>query len=165
MRKLFVLFCLFISPVFISAQEQPVPNNETIDVESADNQMYSMSIDLKVKEGDTEKEVLDKPMQHLAVSGKPVVLKITGGNFKAAVRLTLYQKAEDTLVLLTQSTISMFSEGKRRVLSTAKSMPIKTGEKVLFFPLGVIPDAEKTGYNCMLEMDISKYQQKPVSQE
>ena len=165
MRKLLAAFCLFLSPLLISAQEQPAPANETIDVEVTDSQIYNMSIDLKIKEGDIEKEILNGPVQHLAVSGKPVTLKISGSNFKAAVRFTLYQQAEDTLLLLTQSTIFMLKEGKKQMLSAVKSMPIKTGEKVLFFPLGVFPKAETTGYNCMLEMDVSKYQPRPVSQE
>ena len=95
-----------------------------------------------------------------------MILKITAGdNLKAAVRLTLYQKTEDTLLLLTQSTILMVREGRRQMFSAVKSMPVKIGEKVLFFPLGVLPGTENTGYNCMLEMNISKYQQKPVSQD
>ena len=165
MKKLFVFFCLFFSPFLISAQEQPAPADDTINVESTDSQKFNMSIDLKVKDGDIEKKILDNPVQHLAVSGKPVTLKITGSNFKAAVRLTLYQTAGDTLQLLAQSSISLIKEGKKQVLSAVRSMPIKAGEKVLFFPLGVLPNAEKTGYNCMLEMDVSKYQPRPVSQE
>ena len=165
MKKLFVFFCLFFSPFLISAQEQLAPADDTINVESTDSQKFNMSIDLKVKDGDIEKKILDNPVQHLAVSGKPVTLKITGSNFKAAVRLTLYQTAGDTLQLLAQSSISLIKEGKKQVLSAVRSMPIKAGEKVLFFPLGVLPNAEKTGYNCMLEMDVSKYQEKPVSQE
>ena len=51
------------------------------------------------------------------------------------------------------------------MMSTVKSIPITAGEKVLFFPLGVLNDGEKSGYNCMLEMEVSKYQQQPVSQE
>lgn len=165
MRKIFVAFCLFLSPLLISAQEQPAPADVTIDMENIDSQIYNMSIDLKIKEGDVEKEVLNGPVHQLAVSGKPVTLKISGNNFKAAVRFTLYQQTEDTLLLLTQSTIFLLDEGKKKMLSAVKSMPIKTGEKVLFFPLGVFPKAETTGYNCMLEMDVSKYQPRPVSQE
>ena len=148
------------------AQEGNSPDNEIINVESSENQMFNLSINLKVNDGVTEKVVSDKPVQHLTVSGKPVILKITSGeNLKAAVRLTVYQKAEDSLVLLAQSTIMMVKEGKRQMLSAVKSMPIKMGEKVLFFPLGVSHDANKTGYNCMLEMDVTKYQQKTVSQD
>ena len=150
----------------MSAQESVPASDEVIDVENSDSQMFNLSIGLKIKDGVTEQVVSQKPVQHLAMSGKPVILKITSGdNLKAAVRLTLYQKAEDTLLLLTQSTILMVKEGKRQMFSAVKSMPVRIGEKVLFFPLGVLPGADNTGYNCMLEMDISKYQQKPVSQE
>ena len=166
MRKLFFVFCFFLSPLLMSAQESVPASDEVIDVENSDSQMFNLSIGLKIKDGVTEQVVSQKPVQHLAMSGKPVILKITSGdNLKAAVRLTLYQKAEDTLLLLTQSTILMVKEGKRQMFSAVKSMPVRIGEKVLFFPLGVLPGADNTGYNCMLEMDISKYQQKPVSQE
>ena len=166
MRKLFYLFCLFLFPLLISAQENDPASDEVINVENSDSQMFNLSIGLKIKDGVTEQVVSEKPVKHLAMSGKPVILKITAGdNLKAAVRLTLYQKAEDTLLLLTQSTILMIREGKRQMFSAVKSMPVKIGEKVLFFPLGVLPGSEHTDYNCMLEMDISKYQQQPVSQE
>ena len=166
MRKLFFIFCFFLSPLLIPAQESAPAADEVIDVESSDSQMFNLSVALKIKDGVTEKVVSEKPVQHLATSGKPVILKITAGdNLKAAVRLTLYQKTEDTLLLLTQSTILMVREGRRQMFSAVKSMPVKIGEKVLFFPLGVLPGTENTGYNCMLEMNISKYQQKPVSQD
>ena len=106
MRKLFFIFCFFVSPILISAQDSPAPAGENINVESSDSQMFNMAIDLKIQDGTTA-----------------------------------------------------------QMLSTVKSIPIKAGEKVLFFPMGVLNDGEKSGYNCMLEMEVSKYQQQPVSQE
>ncbi|MBO7094352.1 MAG: hypothetical protein J6W33_05570, partial [Spirochaetia bacterium] len=113
----------------------------------------------------TARVVSDHKAQHKAGSGRPVVLNINGGNFKAAVRFTVYNMNGDNLMLLTQSTIYFMNEGRRQMISTAKSIPIKAGEKILFFPMGVLNDGEKSGYNCMLEMVVSKYQQQPVSQE
>lgn len=166
MRKLFLAFCFFLTPLLMFAQDGNAPSDEIINVESSDTQMFNLSINLKINDGVTERFVSDKPVQHLAVSGKPVILKITSGeNLKAAVRFTLYEQAEDTLLLLTQSTIMMIKEGKKQMFSAVKSMPIKTGEKVLFFPMGFMPKSEKSGYNCMLELDVTKYQQKTVSQD
>ncbi len=154
MRKFFFIFCFFLVPLLISAQDS-VDIPETSD----DNQLFNMNIDLKIQDGVTAQVVSDHKAQHLTVSGRPVTLNIKGGNFKAAVRLTLYHMQNDNLLLLTQSTIFFINEGRRQMLSTAKSIPIKTGEKVLFFPLGVLNNSEKSGYNCMLEMDVSRYQE------
>lgn len=166
MRKLFFVFLFIASPLMIFSQENPAPSAETINVESADSQVYNMAIDLKIQDGTTAQVVSDHKAQHQTVTGRPVVLNINGGNFKAAVRFTLYQRAADNLVLLTQSTIAFISDGHRQMRSIAKSIPIKAGEKILFFPMGVLNDGEKSGYNCMLEMLVSKYQQQqPVSQE
>ena len=165
MRKFFFIFCFFVSPVLIFAQEGAVPSNETINVESADSQVFNMSIDLKVQDGASAEVVSDHKAHHQTVSGRPVTLNINGGNFKAAVRFTVYNVNADNLLLLTQSTIYFIKEGQRRMLSAVKSIPIKAGEKVLFFPMGVLKDGEKSNYNCMLEMEVSKYQQQPVSQE
>ena len=123
--------------------------------------MYNMAINLKVANGADEKIL--KNIQYTTISGKPVTLNLNGGNFKAAVRLTLYHMDAEHMLLLTQSTICVMTEGRRQVLSTAKSMPVKMGEKVLYFPLGVLP-SDEAGYSCMLEMDVSQYQ-KPVVQE
>ena len=165
MRKLFFIFCFFVSPILISAQDSPAPAGENINVESSDSQMFNMAIDLKIQDGTTAPVVSDHKAQHKVVSGRPVTLNINGGNFKAAVRFTLYNRNADNLLLLAQSTIAFIKDGHRQMLSTVKSIPIKAGEKVLFFPMGVLNDGEKSGYNCMLEMEVSKYQQQPVSQE
>ena len=153
MRKLFFVFCFFISPLLIFAQE------------NSDSQVYNMDIDLMIQDGSSAQVVSDHKAQHQTVSGRPVTLNINGGNFKAAVRFTVYPIQADNLLLLAQSTIVFMKEGHRRMLSSAKSIPIKAGEKVLFFPMGVLNDGDKTGYNCKLEMEISKYQNQPVVQE
>ena len=106
MRKLFFVFLFLASPLMIFSQENPAPSAETINVESADSQVYNMAIDLKIQDGTTAQVVSDHKAQHQTVTGRPVVLNINGGNFKAAVRFTLYQRAADNLVLLTQSTIA-----------------------------------------------------------
>lgn len=165
MRKLFLLFSFFVSPLLIFAQEAPALAGENINVESSDSQMFNMDIDLKIQDGTTAEVVSDHKAHHKVLSGRPVVLNINGGNFKAAVRFTLYNKNSDNMVLLAQSTIAFIKDGHRQMMSTVKSIPITAGEKVLFFPLGVLNDGEKSGYNCMLEMEVSKYQQQPVSQE
>ena len=165
MRKLFLLICFLASPLLIFAQENQAPSNETINLESSDNQIFNMNIDLKIQDGTSAQVVSDHRAKHQTVSGRPVTLNINGGNFKAAVRFTVYNKKDDNLLLLTQSTIFFIKDGHRKMLSTVKSIPIKAGEKVLFFPMGVLNDGEKSGYNCMLEMEVSKYQQQPVSLE
>ena len=153
MRKLFFIFCFFISPLLIFAQE------------NSDSQVYNMDIDLMIQDGSSAQVVSDHKAQHQTVSGRPVTLNINGGNFKAAVRFTVYPIQADNLLLLAQSIIVFMKEGHRRMLSSAKSIPIKAGEKVLFFPMGVLNDGDKSGYNCKLEMEISKYQNQPVVQE
>ena len=168
MKKLFFIFCFFLSPILMFAQEESAPADEIVNVEGTDAQMFNMSIDLKINDGVTAKTVASKPVQQLTELGKPVTLKISSGeNLKAAVQFTLYESknAKDTLVLYAQSRIVMIKEGKKQMLSAVKSMHIKTGEKVLFFPLGFMQNTEKSGYNCMLELDVTKYQQKTVSQD
>ena len=165
MRKLFFVFCFFISPLMIFAQEGAVPTSEAINVDSTDSQVFNMDIDLKVQDGTSAQVVSDHKAHHQTVSGRPVSLNINGGNFKAAVRFTVYNINADNLLLLTQSTIFFIKDGQRRMLSTVKSIPIKAGEKVLFFPMGVLKDGDKSNFNCVLEMEVSKYQPQPVSLE
>ena len=165
MRKLFFVFCFFISPLMIFAQEGAVPTGEAINIDSTDSQVFNMDIDLKVQDGTSAQVVSDHKAHHQTVSGRPVSLNINGGNFKAAVRFTVYNINADNLLLLTQSTIFFIKDGQRRMLSTVKSIPIKAGEKVLFFPMGVLKDGDKSNFNCVLEMEVSKYQPQPVSLE
>jgi len=155
MKKLLLFLSLAVTPLFAFAEDVPVSPA----VEYGD--MYNMAINLKVANGADEKIL--KNIKHTTVSGKPVTLNLSGGNFKAAVRLTLYHIDAEHMLLLTQSTICVMNEGRKQVLSTAKSMPVKMGEKVLYFPLGVLP-SDKAGYSCMLEMDVSQYQ-RPVVKE
>ena len=163
MKRLFFAFYFFVFPLLIFAQETPDAGGN-LDIKNSDSQIYNMSIDLKIQDGASAQVVSDHKAQHQTVSGRPVTLNINGGNFKAAVRFFVYPIIADNLMLVAQSTIVFMKEGHQRLLSSAKSIPIKAGEKVLFFPMGAFNDGEKSGYKCKLEMEISKYQQ-PGTQE
>ena len=166
MRKLFFIFCFFVSPILIFAQESQAQTSEAINAESTDAQVFNMSIDLKIQDGVSAQEVSFHKAQHQTVTGRPVILNIKGDNFRGAVRFTLYNQHADNLMLLAQSTVAYITEGRRQVLSFAKSIPIKAGEKILFFPMGVLKNGENSGYSCKLEMEVSKYQQQqPGTQE
>ena len=124
----------------------------------AQDSAYNVSMELKITDGTNQQTVSDSHVNHVTTAGKPVTLNINGGNFKAAVIITLYNQGEDSLVLLTQSRV-VSTDGEKKVLATAKSIPVELGEKILYFPRGILSKPNKDGYSCILELQVTRQMQ------
>ncbi|MCQ2604127.1 MAG: hypothetical protein MJ215_03675 [Spirochaetia bacterium] len=158
LRKFAFLPFLLLIPVLAAYSEAETVQSEGI---SEDTSLYNMNIGLKVTGTESGDSLVNSYADKTVFSGRPVHLNLKGSNFKAAIQLTLFNTAAGGMVLLAQSTV--FCRGDRdRVLSTVKSIPVNMGEKILFFPLGVLSAGEQDKYECLLEINITDHQQ-PVS--
>lgn len=149
MKKLACLMIAFMMPLVLFAQDEKPRSGET--------PLYDISMELKLSDGVNRQSVSDSRVNHVTFAGKPVALNINGGNFKASILLTLYHQESGSLVLLTQSRVVSTGEEKR-ALATAKSIPVELGEKILFFPLGMLSKLDNGSYNCILELQVSQHQ-------
>lgn len=173
MKKLFLLGFL-IFPIFFaqsdplnssfSAEERDFPDQQE---EMDDFDLYNISMEFKVTDSeDPENMPVKSKFEKIVFLGKPIDINLRGSNFKAIVRITFYKMNEDSFLLLTQCTVlsRASADEKEQVFSAVKSLPVKIGEKILFFPLGVLSNNEKNSYNCILEINLD-HCEKPVPEQ
>lgn len=95
----------------------------------------------------------------ITISGRAVSIRLSGDNVLVLADITPYMNADGSLLLVAQGEvyISSSDDGGVKYYSTMKSVPIESGEKVIFFPLGVAFDSDKNVYTIELEIEVLPY--------
>ncbi len=103
----------------------------------------------------------------LTLPGRSVAVKMTGTNVRIEVVLTPYLETNGTLLLLAQGQVWLSDAPDKQVkyLTTLKSIPLSWGEKVLFYPLGLIthPLPDQQVFNIQLEIQVLPYRSRTES--
>lgn len=89
--------------------------------------------------GEDQTLVWDMDATYITISGRTVTVPLKGSNIVVLVHITPYKEDENgDLLLVAQGQVWYTPEGSQEVkyLSTLKSIPLRLGEKLLFFPLG-----------------------------
>jgi hypothetical protein len=98
------------------------------------------------------------------VSGRSVRVKLVGDNIVALADFIPYTDSDDSVVLVArcQVWISSATDEPMKYLSTLESIPVKMGQKVLFFPLGVksLEAVSDRAYDIELEIQCVPIDQK-----
>lgn len=96
----------------------------------------------------------------VTIPGRPVVLKLQGGNLQIKLGLTPYKNdtASDSVVLVTQGEVWITETPGKQAKYTAslKSVKVRLGEKIRLYPLGVSNTSSKE-YNIELEIQVVPY--------
>jgi hypothetical protein len=120
-------------------------------------QVLSMNIAARVSESG-EEAVWRVESSKCTVPGRSVSVKIVGKNIVILADFTPYVDADSSIVLVAQGHVWISPDGGEplKYLSALKSIPVRMGEKVLFFPLGVksVEAASDTIYNIELEIEV-----------
>ncbi|MCL2294119.1 MAG: hypothetical protein FWC36_04555 [Spirochaetes bacterium] len=89
-------------------------------------------------------------------SGQPVTVNLRANNLNIMVLFIPYFVDEDSIMLLSQSKVFVkhanYSGGK--YYSAVSTIPLRMGEKALFFPLGILHDRVENIPNCILEIKV-----------
>jgi hypothetical protein len=101
-------------------------------------EVLSLNIAARVSEAG-EDAVWRVESSKCTVSGRSVSVKLVGDNIVILADFVPYTGADDSVVLVARAQvwISSPAEEPMKYLSALESIPVKMGEKVLFFPLGV----------------------------
>ena len=107
------------------------------------------------EEGNT---IWDTEMSRITISGKSVKVKLSGVNLLVITDITPYIMNDSTILLVSQGEIWIGASESEEMkhYSTIKSMPVNSGESVLFFPLGVIQASDTKIYNIELEIQVNQ---------
>ncbi len=105
----------------------------------------------------------DTEMSRITISGKSIKVKLSGINLLVITDITPYIMTDSTILLVSQGEVwigsSEFEEMKH--YSTIKSIPVNSGESVLFFPLGIIKASDTEIYNIELEIQVNQHKRVP----
>ncbi len=91
----------------------------------------------------------------ITVNGRSVKIKISGINVIVIADITPYLKDNDTILLVSQGEVWIGSSHSDTVqhYATIKSIPVDPGERVFFFPLGIVESSANT-YTIELEIQV-----------
>ncbi|MDR3199819.1 MAG: hypothetical protein LBT68_00040 [Spirochaetales bacterium] len=120
-------------------------------------QVLNMNIAARISEAG-EDALWNVESSKCTVSGRSVSVKLMGKNIIVLADFTPYVDEDDSIVLVArgQVWISSPTDEPLQYLSTLKSIPVRMGERVLFFPLGVksLGAASDHTYNIELEIQV-----------
>ncbi|ADN02758.1 hypothetical protein STHERM_c18230 [Spirochaeta thermophila DSM 6192] len=69
--------------------------------------------------------------------GKAVTIKLVGKDLVVLARITPFERSDGSYLILAEGQVWTADEGDAlRYVATVKEIPLKIGEKVVFFPLG-----------------------------
>ena len=103
--------------------------------------------------------VWDAESSHITNVGKAVNIRLVGSGVVIDSYITPFGNLDETLVLVANGEM-WFADGNQegiRYESFIKSVPVRAGEKVIFFPLGVAVDSQTNIYTIQLEIQILPY--------
>jgi hypothetical protein len=96
----------------------------------------------------------------VTISGRAVQVKLSGENLVIFADIIPYMNADRTILLVAKGQVWAQEEMEEGVkyYSTMKSLPVESGESVLFFPLGRAMDQQQNIYSIELEITVVPYQ-------
>jgi hypothetical protein len=111
--------------------------------------------------------VWDMEITKITISGKTVHIRLKGEDILVHANLTPYSENGQSILLVAQGQVWINAPGSDEVTykSTVKSLPIRSGEKVLFYPLGVSSPEESDFFTIELEIEINHYIKQSSDQE
>ncbi len=173
-KNVVLLICIHLSFIFYCYAEDSAANDknngkEVLPVEEnnkPDNnedlnnseRFYTINIKLKIFD-DEKKELVNSSWSLKTFSGKPVSINLKGKDLLIKADMTPYYSDKKSVLLLTQANVKMKPANSEagKFYSTVNSLPIKLGEKALFFPLGLLDEKMENISSCILEIEVLPY--------
>ncbi len=149
MRKILIIILLFVQSVaFVSGLER----------QNALSFLKENIILLKVTTNvldSTGKKIWTTELSKITINGRSVKIKISGLNVLVIADITPYLHENNTILLVSQGEVWIGSSNSDTVrhYATIKSIPVSSGERVFFFPLGIIKAPSET-YTIELEIQV-----------
>jgi hypothetical protein len=123
----------------------------------------ALSVQIRLRLLDKDKEITwDAESAHITVVGRAVNIRLVASDVIIDSYITPFGELGENLVLVANGEIWYTNPGLEKGIryeSFIKSLPVKTGEKVIFFPLGVAVDSDANIYTIQLEIDIRPYKE------
>jgi len=170
-RKFFVVLVIFVVLVVSSSaqdEEIPPPEKQLSEDESGGDSpidflvenTYIVNIVARVVSLSPKKVLWKLSSSKPTVSGHPVKIRLFSKNVVISASITPHKKNDDNVLLVTRTKTWTTTQSVKNVLSSVKYITIKTGEKVVFLPLGGAKN-DPGGNIIELEIQILPYRKDP----
>ena len=118
-------------------------------------QVLCMNIAAKISEAG-EDAVWKVENSKNTISGRSVSVKLVGDNIVVLADFTPYVDADSSIVLVAQAHVWISPQGGKPLehFTALTSLPVRMGEKVVFFPLGVTSMKASSGNTYNIELEI-----------
>ncbi len=140
-----------------AANQAAAPEDPSAILQELQNDVLRVFISARVI-GSDESILWNMELDELTVPGRGVDVRLNGQNVVVEVEFTPYRQEEQTIMLVAQGQtwITNDEDNKVRYQTSLKSIPVNSGEPVVFYPLGVDPGNGNT-VNLELEITVSNY--------
>jgi hypothetical protein len=150
-----------ISPAF---SQQPSADNDGLPSKSDELLHYlrenalSVNIVARVNEPGAE-NIWRTESKKVTISGRAVQVRLSGENLIIFADIIPYMNEDRTILLVAKGEVWAQSDSSSGVkyYSTMKSLPVRAGESVIFFPLGRAMDQQQNIYTIELEISVIPY--------
>ncbi len=158
---LFFLLCA-IGTGYLAAQD----NGNGISREELEHvldylQKEAVSVDITARiTGEKGRNVWDTESRRLTVSGRSVTVSLDGDNIRVVAHIIPFLNEDNSILLVAKGEVWIHSDSQEdtKYYSTMKSLPVKAGESIMFFPVGVAVDVDKNVYTIEMEIRVSPYE-------
>ncbi len=161
LQLVLVSLAVCISPVF---SQQPAADNDGLSDKSDELLHYlrenalSVNIVARVTEPGAE-NIWRTESKKVTISGRAVQVRLSGENLIIFADIIPYMNEDRTILLVAKGEVWAQSDSSSGVkyYSTMKSLPVRAGESVIFFPLGRAMDQQQNIYTIELEISVIPY--------
>lgn len=165
-----VLFLIAVSFAPLVAQDNVPPGADPIppaeleeELEYLFDKALRLDISARITTLDGEEVVWNMDLTRVTLAGRAVQVRLDGSNVTVVAEFTPYVQEDGSLILVAEGRTWLSGEDDEavRYRTSFKSLPIRLGEPVLFFPLGNRPVTVRRGeaeqFNIELEINVESY--------
>jgi hypothetical protein len=143
---------LFFTTAALSAQELSLE-----ELPGLKERAVVLNITTRVAEN--KQEVWNASNSKVTIPGRPVSIKLVGGNVVVAVQFTPYLRDKGRTVLVAQGQIWVDTPNEGiRYKTTMQTIPINFGEQIYFLPLGA-DDGSANNPHIELRIELLRYEE------